>query len=86
MWVQCLAQGHFDMQTGGAGNQTTDLPVSERPERRAAWLVATANAMVRCAKNGPECRSGIIIIRMSRAAVGDDARSEVSSQPTGAGC
>lgn len=25
--VQCLAQGHVDMQTGGTREQTTNLPV-----------------------------------------------------------
>jgi len=29
--VQCLAQGHFDMWTGGAGIQTADLSIIGRP-------------------------------------------------------
>ena len=29
--VLYLAQGHFDMQTGGAGNRTADLPISGQP-------------------------------------------------------
>ena len=29
--VQYLAQGHFNMQTGGAGNRTANLPISGRP-------------------------------------------------------
>ena len=29
-WVQYLAQGHFNMQLGGAGILTSDLPISRR--------------------------------------------------------
>ena len=29
--VKYLAQGHIDTRTGGAGNRTTDLPISGRP-------------------------------------------------------
>lgn len=29
--VKCLAQGHFDMQTGGAGNQIGDPAISRQP-------------------------------------------------------
>ena len=29
--VKCLAQGHIDMWTGGAGNRTANLPIGGRP-------------------------------------------------------
>lgn len=30
-WVEYLAQGHFDMQTAGAGDRTTDLLTGGQP-------------------------------------------------------
>lgn len=38
-YLQYLAQGHFDMRNGGAGDRTTDLSVSGRP---TPFLWATA--------------------------------------------
>lgn len=31
LWVKYLAQGHFDMSTGGAGERTTNIGIKERP-------------------------------------------------------
>lgn len=48
--VQVLAQGHFSMRTGGAGDQSTDLLVSGRPtlppEPQIFFIVCFAQAQL----------------------------------------
>jgi hypothetical protein len=41
--VRCLAQGHLDARLGGAGYQTSNLPVTSQPPKILAIMVYSPN-------------------------------------------